>query len=91
MKPSHYLLAALLLAAVSSAQAADGLIAVTSPRSSRDTMNRLEELVQQRGKERHLNGVLPGSPAAPGNPTWAACRPRAPLAAGGASNPTGIR
>jgi uncharacterized protein (DUF302 family) len=49
MKPSHYLLAALLLAAVSSAQAADGLIAVTSPRSARDTMNRLEELVQQRG------------------------------------------
>jgi uncharacterized protein (DUF302 family) len=49
MKHSHYLLTALLLAAFSTAQAADGVIAVKSPRSARDTMNRLEELTKQRG------------------------------------------
>lgn len=41
---------ALILAiAVSSAGAADGLIAVKSPYGARDTMNRFEELVRQRG------------------------------------------
>ena len=49
MKLSRLLLAALLISFASLASAADGLIAVKSPRSAADTMNRFEELAKQRG------------------------------------------
>lgn len=43
-------LAGIALAVLATAsQAADGLIAVKSPHSAKDTMNRLEEIVKQRG------------------------------------------
>jgi uncharacterized protein (DUF302 family) len=42
------LLAIALVGAASIAGAADGLVAVKSPHSAKDTMNRLEELVKQR-------------------------------------------
>ena len=40
--------AAILLMASAVAAAADGLVAVKSPHSAKDTMNRLEEIVKQR-------------------------------------------
>jgi len=49
MKLSCALLAALLVSLASLASAADGLIAVKSPRGAVDTMNRFEELAKQRG------------------------------------------
>jgi uncharacterized protein (DUF302 family) len=49
MKLSHLLFASLLLAISSLAQAVDGLIALKSPRSAPETMNRLVELVKQKG------------------------------------------
>jgi len=42
------LLAIALMSVASIASAADGLVAVKSPYSAKDTMNRLEELVKQR-------------------------------------------
>lgn len=48
MKVVHALGLALFLV-ISSAQAADGLVTVKSPHSAKETMNRLEELVKQRG------------------------------------------
>jgi uncharacterized protein (DUF302 family) len=38
-----------MLAAPAVAATADGLVAVKSPHSAKETMNRLEELVKQRG------------------------------------------
>ncbi len=49
MKPVRTLLLPLLLSIASLASAADGLIAVKSPHSASVTMNRLEEVVKQRG------------------------------------------
>ena len=49
MKIAQSILALALLAFVSVAGAADGLIAVKSPHSAKDTMNRLEDLAKQRG------------------------------------------
>ena len=49
MKIAQSILALSLLAFVSVAGAADGLIAVKSPHSAKDTMNRLEDLAKQRG------------------------------------------
>ena len=49
MKLSRVLLAALLVSLASLASAADGLIALKSPHSAADTMNRFEELAKQRG------------------------------------------
>jgi uncharacterized protein (DUF302 family) len=49
MKIMHCLLALALGAFVSVAGAADGLIVVKSPYSAKETMNRLEDLVKQRG------------------------------------------
>ena len=50
MKKPSLTLAALALALCASwAQAADGLIEIKSPHSARDTMNKLEEIVKQRG------------------------------------------
>ena len=49
MKLSWSLLAALFVSIASLASAADGLIAVKSPHSAADTMNRFEELATQRG------------------------------------------
>ncbi|MDH5538228.1 MAG: DUF302 domain-containing protein [Rhizobacter sp.] len=43
------LLAMAMLAVASLAFAADGLIAVKSPHAAKDTMNRLEDIVKQRG------------------------------------------
>lgn len=43
------LFASLLISLSSLSQAADGVIAVKSPRSAKETMNRFEELVKQRG------------------------------------------
>ena len=48
MKITHSLVGLALAAFVSVAGAADGLIAVKSPYSAKDTMNRLEDLVKQR-------------------------------------------
>ena len=48
MKAVHALGIALFLV-ISSTQAADGLVTVKSPYSAKETMNRLEELVKQRG------------------------------------------
>ena len=48
MKTVHALGIALFLV-ISSAQAADGLVTMKSPYSAKETMNRLEELVKQRG------------------------------------------
>ena len=49
MKPVRTLLLPLLLSIASLASAADGLIAVKSPHSAAITMNRLEDVVKQRG------------------------------------------
>jgi uncharacterized protein (DUF302 family) len=49
MKVVRILVALTLAVLVSAVSAADGLIAVKSPYSAKDTMNRLEELVKQRG------------------------------------------
>jgi uncharacterized protein (DUF302 family) len=49
MKVVRILVALTLAILVSAVSAADGLIAVKSPYSAKDTMNRLEELVKQRG------------------------------------------
>ena len=49
MKPHRLLIAAALLAMGSLASAADGLITVKSPRSAKETMARLEEVVTKRG------------------------------------------
>ncbi len=49
MKVTHSLVALALAAFVSVAGAADGLVAVRSPHSAKDTMNRLEDLAKQRG------------------------------------------
>ena len=49
MNVIRFLVAILLITLVSSAGAADGLIAVKSSYSAKDTMNRLEEQVKDRG------------------------------------------
>ena len=49
MKLSHLLFTSLLISISSLAQAADGLIAVKSPHSAKETMNRFEELAKQKG------------------------------------------
>jgi uncharacterized protein (DUF302 family) len=49
MKLSHSLFASLLLSIASLAQAADGLIAIKSPHSAKDTMNRFEEIAKAKG------------------------------------------
>ena len=49
MKLSHLLFASLLISISSLAQAADGLIAVKSPHSAKETMNRFEEIAKQKG------------------------------------------
>lgn len=49
MKSHRLFIAAALLAIASLASAADGLIAVKSPRSAKETMARLEEVVTKRG------------------------------------------
>jgi uncharacterized protein (DUF302 family) len=49
MKIVHALVAIALIAAGSSAFAADGLVAMKSPYSAKDAMNRVEEIVKQRG------------------------------------------
>ena len=49
MKLSHLLFASLLIFLSSLALAADGLIAVKSPYSAKETMNRLEELAKEKG------------------------------------------
>ena len=49
MKPVRTLLLPLLLSIASLASAADGLIAIKSPHSAAVTMNRLEDVVKQRG------------------------------------------
>ena len=54
MKVARILVALTLAVLVSTVSAADGLIAVKSPYSAKDTMNRLEELVKQHGVDEHL-------------------------------------
>ncbi len=49
MKPVRTLLSPLLLSIASLASAADGMIAIKSPHSAAITMNRLEDIVKQRG------------------------------------------
>ena len=49
MKLSRLLFASLLISLSSLAQAADGVIAVKSPRSAKETMDRFEELAKQKG------------------------------------------
>lgn len=49
MKLSRLLFASLLISLSSLAQAADGVIAVKSPLSAKETMNRFEELAKQKG------------------------------------------
>jgi len=50
MKLSRLLFVVSLLVSIfSTAQAADGVIAVKSPRSAKETMNRFEELAKQKG------------------------------------------
>jgi uncharacterized protein (DUF302 family) len=49
MNPFRFLLAVALSALVSVAGAADGLVTVKSPRSAKETMDRLEGVVKQRG------------------------------------------
>jgi uncharacterized protein (DUF302 family) len=49
MKFSRFVSLILLLGCAATARAADGVVAVKSPYSARDTMNRLEETVKQRG------------------------------------------
>ena len=49
MRFSHLLFASLLISLSSLALAADGLIAVKSPLSAKETMNRFEEVVKQKG------------------------------------------
>ena len=49
MKFSQTLAAIALMASVTLASAADGLIEVKSPHSAKDTMNKLEDIVKQRG------------------------------------------
>lgn len=49
MKILRYLTAIALLAVSPLASAADGLIAVKSPYAAKETMNRLEDIVKQRG------------------------------------------
>jgi uncharacterized protein (DUF302 family) len=49
MDPFRFLLAVALSALVSVAGAADGLVTVKSPRSAKETMDRLEGVVKQRG------------------------------------------
>ena len=49
MKPLHSLFGIGLVAIVSLASAADGLVEVKSPYRAAETMNRLEEIVKQRG------------------------------------------
>jgi uncharacterized protein (DUF302 family) len=49
MKLSHLLFASLLISVSSLTQAADGLIAIKSPHSAKETMNRFEELAKQKG------------------------------------------
>ena len=49
MKITGTLLALVLLVTGSTALAADGLIVMKSPNSAEETMNRLEEIVKQRG------------------------------------------
>lgn len=49
MKTLNFLLTLLLLTFTSLTMAADGLIVVKSPLKPKDTMNRLEEIVKQRG------------------------------------------
>ena len=49
MKSFHHLIGVVLVAFGSFAAAADGLVEVKSPHSAKDTMNRLEDGVKQRG------------------------------------------
>lgn len=49
MKLSHILFAAFLFTISSLAQGADGVIAIKSERSAKETMDRFEELVKQKG------------------------------------------
>ncbi|MBL8429086.1 MAG: DUF302 domain-containing protein [Dechloromonas sp.] len=49
MKLSQLLFASLLISISSITQAADGLIAVKSPHSAKETMNRFEEVAKQKG------------------------------------------
>lgn len=49
MKLSRLLFASLLISLSSLAQAADGVIAVKSPRSAKETMDRFEGLAKQKG------------------------------------------
>lgn len=49
MKLLHLLFPSFLISISSLAQAADGLIAVKSPRNAKETMNRFEELAKQKG------------------------------------------
>ena len=49
MKPLHSLFGIGLVATASLASAADGLVEVKSPYRAAETMNRLEEIVKQRG------------------------------------------
>lgn len=49
MKLSRLLFALTLLSFVSVASAADGLIAIKSPHSAKETMSRLEKIVKERG------------------------------------------
>lgn len=49
MKLSRLLFASLLISLSSLAQAADGVIAVKSPRSAKETMDRFEQLAKQKG------------------------------------------
>lgn len=49
MNPLRSLFAVAMLTVGSLAVAADGLVALKSPHNAKDTMNRLEEIVKQRG------------------------------------------
>jgi uncharacterized protein (DUF302 family) len=49
VKILHSVVAVTLVSLASLAGAADGLVAVRSPHSAKETMNRLEEIVKQRG------------------------------------------
>lgn len=49
MKFSRLLFLSLLVSVFSSAQAADGVIALKSPHNAKETMNRFEELAKQKG------------------------------------------
>ena len=84
MKLARLLFVPLLISMFSSAQAADGIIAVKSPRNAKETMNRLEKLARQKG----LNVFARIDHAAGAAKVWKSLRPTEVLIFGNARGGT---